>query len=47
MGAGFLADQQVRGVSLEEDMRENPDGFPSSPVGFAEGLLPFRYKDLT
>jgi hypothetical protein len=26
-------------------MRENPDGFPSSPVGFAEGLLPFRYID--
>ena len=26
-------------------MRENPDGFPSSRVGFAEALLPFRYKD--
>jgi hypothetical protein len=24
-------------------MRENPDGFPSSRVGFAEALRPFRY----
>jgi hypothetical protein len=29
------------------DMRENPDGFPSSRVGFAEALLPFRYIDGT
>jgi hypothetical protein len=26
-------------------MRENPDGFPSSRVGFAEALRPFRCMD--
>ena len=33
--------------SCDELMRENPDGFPSSRVGFAEALLPFRYIDGT
>src|SRR5467141_1449603 len=29
--------------SWPKDMRENPDGFPSSAGRFATGLLPFRY----
>jgi hypothetical protein len=32
---------------LSKHMRENPDGFLSSRVGFAEALLSFRYMDGT
>jgi len=35
------------GLQATTNMRENPDGFPSSRVRFAQALLPFRYIDGT